>query len=81
MLYLPILIYLYGSLVAVKEFTPGKGVPGVHKAVVRSGVAWSRLWRRRGGVALRRSSLAGGNSALVGEVASSYALMGSRVAF
>ena len=37
MLYLPILIYLYGSLVAGKEFTPGKGVLGVHKAVVRSG--------------------------------------------
>ena len=37
MLYLPILIYLYGSLVGGKEFTPGKGVLGVHKAVVRSG--------------------------------------------
>ena len=81
MLYLPILIYLYGSLVAGKEFIPWKGVPGVHKAAVRSGAAWNRLWRRRGGAALRGDSLAGGNSALGGEVASSCALMGSQVAF
>ena len=51
MLYLPILIYLYGSLVAGKEFIPWKGVLGVHKAAERSGVSLEPLVaaaRRRG---------------------------------
>ena len=56
MLYLPILIYLYGSLVGGKEFTPGKGVLGVHKAVGRSGDSLEPLVAaaRRRGLAWKR---------------------------